>query len=162
VGRQDRVLTEVRVYRGLPSNEHDQKGYNAARRQVMLWEKQERVRPITRPLNYRDPRAPREKGIDVAIAVDFAMMAVRKEYDVGILFSGDTDLLPALEAVASMPADERPEIEVATWLGENASNTRQLRLGPNFGGGPICNLLRLEDYEHVRDNTDYAARRRRR
>lgn len=35
-----------------------------------------------------------EKGIDVALAVDVVMMAARREFDVGVLFSSDTDLVP--------------------------------------------------------------------
>jgi hypothetical protein len=51
-------------------------------------------RLVARPLRYPAayPREkPEEKGIDVALAVDFVMMAARDEYDVGILMSTDTD-----------------------------------------------------------------------
>jgi uncharacterized LabA/DUF88 family protein len=34
--------------------------------------------------------------------LDLAVMAIRDEYDVGILFSTDTDLKPALELVADL------------------------------------------------------------
>lgn len=40
-----------------------------------------------------------EKGVDVQIAVDICMMAVRKEYDRLILVSSDTDLIPAIKEV---------------------------------------------------------------
>jgi hypothetical protein len=43
-----------------------------------------------------------EERLDVQIALDFAMMAVRGECDVGVLMSGDTDLLPALEEIARL------------------------------------------------------------
>ena len=73
---------------------------------------------ITRDLRYPPdwPRRPaQEKGIDVALAVDFVMMAARGEYDVGILFSSDTDLVPALEAVIALRPDDPPACEVAAW-----------------------------------------------
>lgn len=38
-----------------------------------------------------------EKGVDVQIAVDICMKAVRDEYDKLILVSSDTDLLPAIK-----------------------------------------------------------------
>jgi uncharacterized LabA/DUF88 family protein len=41
----------------------------------------------------------REKGIDVAIAVDMVDMAYRGTYDVAALVSGDADLVPAIVAV---------------------------------------------------------------
>ena len=42
------------------------------------------------PTNHQPGERPREKGIDIALAIDFAMMAVRGEYYVGILMSTDT------------------------------------------------------------------------
>lgn len=160
--RVERELREVRVYRGLPSNRRDPKGYRASHRQVDLWSNQPLVRPITRGLNYRNPKSPKEKGVDVAIAVDFVVMAVRGEYDVGILFSCDTDLLPALEAVATLDPEMRPQIEVASWSNGNPQDARPLRLSPEFGGGPPAHLLRATDYDSVHDPTDYNAPRRRR
>lgn len=62
-----RHLTAVSVYRGLPSSDKDRKGYGAASRQVAMWSKSPLVHPYTRPLNYRDPKEPREKGIDVLL-----------------------------------------------------------------------------------------------
>ncbi len=38
-----------------------------------------------------------EKGVDVKMALDIALGAVRDEYDKCVLLSSDTDLLPAIE-----------------------------------------------------------------
>ena len=68
------------MYRGMPSNDKDPRGYNAAQRQVLAWKKSPRAHVTTRPLRYPydyPKRKPEEKGIDVHIAIDFAMMAVR-------------------------------------------------------------------------------------
>lgn len=43
-----------------------------------------------------------EKGVDVQIAVDICMKAVRNEYDRLIIVSSDTDLVPAIEEVKSL------------------------------------------------------------
>jgi hypothetical protein len=156
VGDDERELVAVRVYRGLPSSERDPKSYGAADRQVALWRKQELVTPVTRPLNYRNPAQPKEKGIDVCIAIDFVMMAMRNEYDVGVLFSADTDLLPALEAVIAIKS--AAACEIAAW---KPTGFHANRLWVK-GQGVHCHLLDETDFKHVRDDTDYTVRRRRR
>jgi uncharacterized LabA/DUF88 family protein len=47
-------------------------------------------------------------------------MALEKRFEVGIVFSRDTDLLPAIELAFDLPASH---LEVATWEG-----TSRLRL----------------------------------
>jgi uncharacterized LabA/DUF88 family protein len=58
-----------------------------------------RVTVVRRQLRYPKswPVEPaQEKGIDVALAVDFVRLACENAYDVDILFSRDADLVPAL------------------------------------------------------------------
>jgi uncharacterized LabA/DUF88 family protein len=94
----DRTLDHVRVYRGVPANKRDPRGYAAARRQISVWAREQRVNVISRPLQYPagwpnsslPGERPREKGIDVALAMDFAVMSSRGEYDVGIMCSPAT------------------------------------------------------------------------
>jgi len=43
-----------------------------------------------------------EKGVDVQIAVDICMKAVRNEYDFLILVSSDTDLIPAIKEIKTL------------------------------------------------------------
>jgi len=97
----DGVLQQVRIYRGIPTNKADPRGYAANRRQTAAWVNSGRglVDVHLRPLQYLPGHLPREKGIDVQLAIDYVMLAVTGEYDVGIMFSNDTDLKPALEAV---------------------------------------------------------------
>lgn len=40
-----------------------------------------------------------EKGVDVNLAVDLLVGAYEKQYDIAILISSDTDLIPAIEKV---------------------------------------------------------------
>jgi uncharacterized LabA/DUF88 family protein len=96
----DRQLEQVRIYRGQPDPSKDPKGYAACSRQVGIWRQSPLVTVTTRTLRYpqgwpnpyQAGERPQEKGIDVALAIDFVVMAVRDEYDVGILMSTDTDL----------------------------------------------------------------------
>lgn len=158
LGVSHRQLVCVRVYRGMPSSESDPKGYGAAYRQVSLWNATNLVLARTRPLNYRDPREPKEKGIDVMLALDFVTMAMREEYDVGVLFSSDTDLIPALEEVIRMKGEQA--CEVACWV-PSAGNGNARPLGVKRH---VIQRHGLEEarYRLIHDPTDYTIRRRRR
>ena len=103
-----------------------------------------------RLLNYpRDWPAspPREKGVDVAIATDIVSLSLRRACDVVVVASADTDLLPAIEETRSRT---RVKVEVASWWGPGS---RQRLSVP--GSNLWCHWLRRDDYERVRDDTDY-------
>jgi NYN domain-containing protein len=111
------------------------------------------VTVVQRPLRY--PKAwpaekAQEKGVDVALAVDFVMLAVTGVYDVGILCSTDTDLKPALEAVAALGRNRQPHCEVAAWASSQA--VPRLRI---TGAKLWCHYLRVEDYRGMVDSSDY-------
>jgi uncharacterized LabA/DUF88 family protein len=150
-----RELTGVRVYRGRPDSSKDPRGYGANRRQCTVWE-QAGATVITRTLRYPakwPAEREEEKGIDVALAVDFVVMAVRGEYDVGILMSTDTDLKPALEAVVALGDNRTPHCEVAAW---SASSGHSRRLSIK-GASVWCQWLDEDAYRQVADPTNYAA-----
>ena len=96
-------------------------------------------------------RAPQEKGIDVAHAVDFVMAIARSECDVGILFSSDTDLAPALEAVIALRPGDPPACQVAAWA---APDGRPRSLAVR-AARIRRHLLTEADYRTVADPTDY-------
>jgi uncharacterized LabA/DUF88 family protein len=150
-----RELAQVRVYRGRPDRNRDLRTYAANVRQSAAQESSRRNKAtvITRPLRYPAdwPIHPaEEKGIDVALAIDFVMMAVRHEYDVGVIMSTDSDLQPALEAVVSLGGN--PRCEVAAWTNPTAGHSR--RIGVR-GARIWCHWLDVNDYEAVADRTDY-------
>lgn len=145
-----RALVTVRIYRGLPDIGRDPRGHAAVRRQAEAWTADPRARVLLRPLRYpRDyPRSrPQEKGVDVLLAIDFVRMAVSGEYDVGILMSHDTDLVPALEVVAGLGG---PTCEAAAWGGPRAR--RRLWVP---GAAVWCHYLTAADYAAVADPRDY-------
>jgi uncharacterized LabA/DUF88 family protein len=152
-----RALVEVRVYRGEPDARRSPSGHAACRRQVQCWAEQVLVIPRTRPVQYR-PTAwdlagrvtsweVREKGIDVLLAVEMAMGAMRDEYDVAVLVSEDTDLLPAVEAVI----DLGKRVEVASWRAHKRRGPRLTLPKRNLW----CHWLDHADFDRVRDDTDY-------
>jgi uncharacterized LabA/DUF88 family protein len=145
-------LTDIRVYRGRPSPDHQPEAARAADRQASGWARHPLVTVIRRQLRY--PKdwpvdAAQEKGIDVALAVDFVRLACEGGYDVGILFSRDTDLVPALEAVRGLGSG-RAHVEVATWAGTSRLRFPDSQL-------PWCHYLNADDYQACRDDTDYTA-----
>lgn len=151
----DRTLTAVHVYRGMPIKNRDERGFEAAQRQIAGWVATGGglVHPHTRPLNYRDPERPREKGVDVMLAVDFVLGFQRGEFDVGIIFSDDTDLHPALEAVGTMGGPGH--CELATWRDASRTNVRVVKSG---GQTAYTRVLAREEYTRVRDHQDYNQR----
>ena len=145
--RRPSVLEQVRVYRGLPDPVRERMTYAANQRQAAAWDTHAPVvatfrRPLRYPKGWPRERAI-EKGVDVALAVDFVRLAASGTYDVGVLFSMDTDLVPALEA-----GRDYAHVEVAAWKGSN----RRLAIGQNL---PWCHFLDRGDYDAVRDGTDY-------
>jgi uncharacterized LabA/DUF88 family protein len=157
----DRHLHEVRVYRGRPDATLDQRGHAACTRQSDIWSQDPRVKAVHRTLRYpygwpeRSAlgEKPQEKGIDVALAIDFAMMGHRNEYDVGILFSTDTDLKPALEAVAGARAAQQsgPRAEVAAWSMAGRHSSRL-----SIPEAPLwCHWLDEDVYNKVADLRRY-------
>jgi uncharacterized LabA/DUF88 family protein len=157
----DRQLEQVRIYRGQPASTKDARGYGASRRQHAVWQASPLVHLVTRPLRYpfdwpnpAEPGAkPQEKGIDVALALDFVSMAIKGEYEVGILMSTDTDLKPALELVAQMMTGPgRPRAEVAAWSAAGQHGRRLSIPGRNL----YCHWIDEATYKVVADPTDYS------
>ena len=152
----NRVLAGVRVYRGqpVPGKGHE-KVCRSFDRQVALWKKTPGVEGFTRPLRYfpaisetgeRYQRG-EEKGVDVMMALDIAIGAIRNSYDIGIVATADADLLPAVEH--ALVANKR--VETATWWAPKSSRG-QLKV-------PNRNLwnhnLDKGKFDQVRDDTDY-------
>ncbi len=152
-----RELKQVRVYRGIPANKHDPKGYAACRRQAAAWvagaggPATNRLHIVLHPLQYLSGKPPREKGIDVELAIDMAMMAVRGDYDVAILVSADTDLRPAINAVYDENGPNKPWVEIAGWRGPY--DQRRITATPPRRAGGLW--IEQADYDAMRDHTDY-------
>lgn len=146
-------LTSVRVFRGRPNPGHQPVPAAANEAQTAAWERQDgRVRVIRRDLNYRGwpEHPPREKGVDVALAIALVESAMLGEYDVAIVFSGDTDLIPAVEMAFRRTA---ATIEIAAWTGAKPLwFPREMAAGRRL---PWCHFLGSSDFEAVRDRDTY-------
>ena len=150
---ETREISAVRVYTGRPDSSRDPKSYAAHRRQCARWEASG-VTVIPRTLRYPwkwPAEKAEEKGIDVALAIDFVVMAVEHAYDIGIIMSTDSDPKPALEYVMAKP---NVSAEAAAW--HSTVGSPELSIP---GGHLWCHRLLLEDYETVADKTDYNIKR---
>lgn len=134
--------TQVLVYRGHPSPEHDPDSYARNQAQKAHWERDSRVAVQHRPLKYfyaydsagnalldsdgyRVVRGKREKGIDVLCALALVRESLKPDVDLVILASQDTDLEPALDEVIDL---NRSKVETVCWFDKTQpTRTRQLR-----------------------------------
>ncbi len=126
----DGVLVRLNVHRGLPSQKYDREGYAANRRQAAAWIKEnpEVVVPRLRPLRYSRDRdePPREKGVDVELALGAVEWVLTKMCDIAVIFSHDTDLVPLVEMLCRLrgPAS----VETASWASEHFN--QRIRTNP--------------------------------
>jgi hypothetical protein len=103
-----------------------------------------------RPLRYPPPKG-REKGVDVQLAVDFVRLALDDEYDLAIVASADSDLVPALEFVRSRFAER--VIEAIAWepnLGCDAAAPIDVP-----GGGIVRRTLVQREFDKVSDRRNF-------
>jgi NYN domain len=105
-------VVSVRVVRGRPNPEHHPIPAAANDAQTAAWERDRRVRVFRRPLNYRGwpEHPPREKGVDVALAVDLIESALLGQYDAAVV-PGVPD--PVAAEVRAHEARNRQELWTA-------------------------------------------------
>lgn len=152
----DRTLTQVRLYTGRPDANLQPKAHRANVRQCKAWEGAG-CYVFHRPLRYPpgwpsvvNGQRPEEKGIDVAMAVDIVRLAQDRAYDVAIVCTGDTDLIPAIEDV--LDGGTGAKVEVAGWKSDDYRQRLSLP-----GRNLWCHWLDYSDYCAVEETTDFAA-----
>ena len=147
-----RVLNEVRVYSGRPDAIKEPKTHAAHMKQCAEWGRGG-AKVITRQLRYPyewPNLKAQEKGIDVALAIDFVSFAIDCSHDVGILASFDTDLVPAMEFVLKRDTINC-HVEV---VGLNSPKTHKRRLRVH-GYNLWCYWIDVSTYNTIADTTDY-------
>ena len=146
-------LQQVRVYTGRPDSSKEPKTYAAHIKQCATWAR-DGAQVIFRALRYLadwPASKPEEKGIDVALAIDFVALAVDGGYDIGVIASTDSDLRPALEFV-SRKCGERCRVQVASWTSPRTKSRLSIP-----GKNVWCHWLHRTDYDAIADSTDYDA-----
>jgi uncharacterized LabA/DUF88 family protein len=140
-------ITQVRVFRGLPSNRQEPEKYAQNLSQKSEWSKDRRVRIEHLQLKYRTKQGlpPQEKGIDVLTALNFVAMAQSGEFELVVLMTHDTDLQPALR-MANL--NSRVRIETAGWTGLNKLRLKEQKLFHTY--------LTVGDFKNSIDQKDYS------
>lgn len=115
-------LVHIGTYRGEPDARRDPKTAAAYMRQRQAWidECGSLLRPRrSRPMRYLAGRPlsdAEEKGIDVQFAIDAMTMGLRGEYDLAILATLDTDLVPVAEGLLVLKdTTGTPDVAVIGW-----------------------------------------------
>lgn len=157
VGRQmlragDGRLDQVRVYTGVHTPQRKPKLHAMMQRRISAWVAASpgTVQVFPRALRYGGS-GPREKGVDVEIAIDFVRLAIEDVYDIGILISADSDLVPALQFVA----DQYPEKRLIT-VGYAPDDGYQAPAPLDLPRGTVeRRFMTRRDFDRVRDDVDY-------
>jgi uncharacterized LabA/DUF88 family protein len=145
-------LVHVGVYRGEPSPRDDPQTHAAHMRQRQAWQNDlgEMLRFRSRPLRYlhgRSLKDAEEKGIDVQLAIDAMVMGLRKEYDLAVLATADTDLVPVVEGLLALKEETgSPDVAVIGWAG----TSQHLEVT----GVPV-RWIGKKDYEAIREKMDF-------
>ena len=128
---------------------------NAANlRQAQAWvrESPNVVVPRLRPLRYRKGPGSEliasEKGVDVQLALAAVGCVIGGECDVAIIFSHDSDLLPAVETTRDLKS--AGHVETASW----ASPTFKTKIPPV--GGVFNHFVDRNAFARIEDLTDYS------
>ena len=127
----------VRFYTGVPNLERAPMWtrYWAKR---LLYMKNAGISVTTRPLRYREETVtdafgntavvftPREKGIDVRLALDIVSTARTQQWSVAVIFSQDQDLAEVVQEVLSIAKEQQRWIEICCAFpdGPNATSRR--------------------------------------
>lgn len=143
-------LVRVNIHRGLPSQKYSQHAYAANRRQAAAWmnEDPELVIPRLRPLRYDRDGQPREKGVDVELALAAVEWTLTKQCDVAVVFTHDTDLVPLVEMLTRLK--DKNCIETVSWSAPNFN--QRIRTKP-----PVYHhLVSQEVFARVETHVNYA------
>lgn len=60
-----------------------------------------------------------EKGIDVRIAIDIIMLAIKKLYDIAVIFSQDQDLSEIADEIRNISKERNTHIHIASIFPKN-------------------------------------------
>ena len=112
--RESLEITSVKVFRGRPVQRYEPEAASAWNRQAKAW-KEDGISLTHAWLHYDEGGGrPREKGIDILLALHVFRDAVAGSCDVAILFSRDSDFESVFKFVRSLPSPH-PVVLTAGW-----------------------------------------------
>lgn len=149
---RESMVNEIQIFRGRPVPEHQPTPASQNDIQAARWESDARVTLHRRDLKYEfyedGTFSAREKGVDVALAVALVEGAMLGRFDAAIVFSSDTDLVPAVELAYHRTS---AHIELACWTGGKPIWFPEgLRSVPKRFA-PYCHFLKEHDFLDARE-----------
>jgi uncharacterized LabA/DUF88 family protein len=152
-------LVQVEIHRGQPQSNADPKGHGAVAKQAQAWMDQapDLVSVRLRPLAYNPTTGEHEeKGVDVALACSALEWVLTDRCQIAIIFSHDSDLLPAIETICRLRGDAT-HVETASWKGDFFHK----RIPPaknkwNPHHGVVNHTLKVEVFDKVETAADYS------
>jgi hypothetical protein len=94
----------------MPDRVRDPKATKVFRAEQNRWSQDGLVQASYQPMVYGQS-APKEAGVDVRLGLDFVKAAESHAYDAIVLFSGDSDLFPAIQDAVQTTT----RVELAAW-----------------------------------------------
>lgn len=151
-GGHPSVLSKVWVFRGEPNPEWQPTPAANFQRLAAKWKANDQCEVCPRDLKYRfwddGTFSAQEKGVDVELAVTAIRHAMEGTYDVIVIFSNDTDLLPAVELIVNSTPTH---VEVAVWAAKGVYPL-SLKTDGSSKRMPFCHYLSENVFNDVRDD----------
>jgi len=94
-----RMLTRVYYYTALPDQQQDPERYTKQQKFINALQRKPYFHVVLGRLEPRQGGFYVEKGVDVALVIDFLDLAYHQSYDTAILITGDGDFSKAVEVV---------------------------------------------------------------
>jgi len=158
------TLVDVEVFRGRPDPGRQPGAARAYSRQICAWSRYGPLLEVhSLPVSYRptvwdsDGRPSawdgHEKGIDTSMAIRIVLGAERRNFDVAVVFTADTDLQPAVDAVFGSGLTA----ETATWDTPDVSRNVSKPI-VSWRWPTVVHRLGMDRFEAVRDRNGLEAR----
>ena len=128
-------LFQIHVYTGVHEEMENPYWHNYWSAKLASLGQKENVSVFRRPLRYSTKngiRVPREKGIDVRIAIDVIRMAYDNIYDVAVIFSQDQDLSEVAKEIRKIANKQNRWIKVASAFPYNKMKGNSKPRGINY------------------------------
>lgn len=137
----DSIMEQLkRLYREEPEKYEEYLEKEKKQKQVEKWfDKCDFFELKLKPLKIRDGE-PRQKGVDVQLAVDFVSHAYQDNFDLAIICSGDADLLESMTLVKSLGK----RVIVVSKIGESRDETNLAFVMKRYADS-IIDLGKLEE-----------------
>ena len=146
--QHDWKLTEIHLYTGLHDLKRSAFWHNFWTKKLSAHKMRDsRVSVFTTPLHYNNG-VPREKGVDIRIALDLVRAARLGRCDVAVLFSRDTDFAEVAKEIRAIAYEKQRWIKIVSVMPDHPDLKRGV-------SGTDWIRLSKSEYDSCLDPNDY-------